>query len=521
MLRFDSESDSDLKYESNANENSIAEMISIQNQIIVENQTNQLCFNIQIIMKQNRRTCQDINLDNCKVLDEVLWKDDRLWVSQSMIIQLIKEAYDLSINNYSNMNWTLNLLRWSYCWSKMRTMIKRYIQNCYVCCRSKASRDRINELLKSLLISEQQWQDISLNFIIDLSESDENNAILTVIDRLSKKRHYILCWSDDKEIFAEQTVKLLLIWVFRTHELLRSIVFNRDSQFISIIWKSLYLRLDIKIKLFTDYYLQIDDQTERANQNVKWYLRSYYSYMQDDWFIWLFMIEFVDNNAISSSIEQSTFFLNKNFYSHMNFDSNSIEYEITWAKIEADKAKNIFEHMKWSLALIKQVLTRVRVTMKKQIDKHRKKMIYKIDDMMFLNSRNIMISWSSKKLNDKMLKLFKILIEIEHVYWLKLSLTMKIHLKFALNLLQLDSKNFLNEQWNESSDSIVINNEDEWKMKNILNFRHYKWDKRLQYHVNWKEYNVDLHWYNVDESEFEECLKIVNNFHERYLNKSR
>ena len=152
-----------------------------------------------------------------------------------MITQLIRKAYDLLINEHSDMNWTLNLLRWSYCWSKMRMMIKRYIQNCYVCRRSKASRDQINELLKSLLILEQQWQNISLNFIIDLSESDESNAILTVIDQLSKKRHYISCWSDDEEIFAEQTVKLLLIWIFRIHELSRSIVFDRDSQFISIV----------------------------------------------------------------------------------------------------------------------------------------------------------------------------------------------------------------------------------------------------------------------------------------------
>ncbi len=167
--------------------------------------------------------------------------------------------------------------------------------------------------------------------------------------------------------------------------------------------------------------------------------------MQDDWFVWLSMIEFINNNAISSLIEQSTFFLNKNFHFHMSFDSNSIEYEITWAKIEADKAENIFKHMKWSLALIKQVLARVRVTMKKQTDKHWKKMIYKIDDMMFLNSRNITISRSSKKLNDKMLELFKILIEVEHAYWLKLLSTMKIHLKFASNLLQLDSKDALEE----------------------------------------------------------------------------
>ncbi len=159
--------------------------------------------------------------------------------------------------------------------------------------------------------------------------------------------------------------------------------------------------------------------------------------------------------------------------------------------------------------------------MKKQINKHWKKMIYKIDDIMFLNFRNIMILRLLKKLNDKMLKLFKILIKIKHVYQLKLSLTMKIHLKFASNLLQLNSKNSLKEQQNELFDFIMIENEDEWKVKNILNFRHYKQDKWLQYYVNWKKYNVDLHWYNVNESEFKECSKIVNDFHERYLNKSR
>ena len=104
LLRSDSKSDSNLKLESKVNQNSIEEMISIQNQIIAENQMNQLCFNIWIIMKQNRRTCQDINLDNCKVLDEVLWKDDRLWVSQSMITWLIREAHDLLINDNSDMN---------------------------------------------------------------------------------------------------------------------------------------------------------------------------------------------------------------------------------------------------------------------------------------------------------------------------------------------------------------------------------------------------------------------------------
>jgi len=37
---------------------------------------------------------------------------------------------------------------------------------------------------------------------------------------------------------------------------------------------------------------------------------------------------------------------------------------------------------------------------------------------------------------------------------------MKIHSKFASNLLQLDSKDALKEQQNESFDSIVIKDED-------------------------------------------------------------
>jgi len=250
---------------------------------------------------------------------------------------------------------------------------------------------------------------------------------------------------------------------------------SRYFSFLAFIYSLHYTHMTRSMLISNN--LQTDDQTERANQNVKWYLRSFYSYMQDDWFVWLFMTEFIDNNAISSSIEQSAFFLNKSFHSHMSFDLNSTKYEIIQAKIEANKAKNIFKHMKQSLTLIKQALVKVRVTMKKQIDKHWKEMIYKINDMMFLNSRNIMISRSSKKLNNKMLELFKILIEIEHAYQLKLLLTMKIHSKFASNLLQLDSKNALKEQWNESSDFIVIEDEDKWEVKNILNFKHYEWDK--------------------------------------------
>ncbi len=43
-------------------------------------------------------------------------------------------------------------------------------------------------------------------------------------------------------------------------------------------------------------------------------------------------------------------------------------------------------------------------------------MIYKINNIMFLSFKNITTVRSLKKLNNKMLKSFKILIEIKHVY---------------------------------------------------------------------------------------------------------
>jgi tartrate dehydratase alpha subunit/fumarate hydratase class I-like protein len=69
-IKVDQESDQDLTQKFNLN--LIEEVISIQNQIIASNCMNQLCINIQTAIKQNRKTCQDIDLDNCQVLDEVL-----------------------------------------------------------------------------------------------------------------------------------------------------------------------------------------------------------------------------------------------------------------------------------------------------------------------------------------------------------------------------------------------------------------------------------------------------------------
>ncbi len=412
----------------------------------------------------------------------------------------------------------MKIIKRNYYWSFMWKTVDQYIWNCYVCQRSKTSRDKSNNLLQSLLISEQRWQNIVMNFIIDLSDSYDYNAILTVICRFLKERHYISCITDEKDITVKKTAEMLLQWVYWIHSLSSFIVFDRDSQFIFILWKFLCKRLSISLWLFIVYHLQIDDQSERVNQNVERYLCFFCSYMQNDWFKWLLMIKFVDNNVLSSVIFLTFFFMNKSFHSRMSFDPDIIEYESTRERLQIAQVKNIFNHMNKTLIFAREALIKTWEQMMNQINKHRKKINYKIESKMFLNERNIVTANTFKKLDDKMLDSFINLDLIDSSYKLKLSESMHVHDVFHSDLLRSVVDDSLSDQKNESSRSIVVKDEDEWEINDILNsWRYRRW---LQYRVKWKSYDNDLNWYNADDDKFMNTQEMIDDFHIKYSTKA-
>ncbi len=323
----------------------------------------------------------------------------------------------------------------------------------------------------------------------------DKNIILTVICRLTKKWHYISCFTDDERITAEKTAELMLQWIYWIHDLLNFIVWNRDSQFIFILWKSLCKRLNINLQLFTVYHSQIDDQSEQVNQNVKRYLWFFCLYMQNDWAKLLLMIEFVDNNALFSVIFLISFFLNKDFHSHMSFEFNVIKYESSHERLQTTKVENISEHMNKTLKFACESLVKTQEQMMKQVNKHRKEVDYKIESKMFLNEKNIITARFFKKLNNKMLDSFINLDLIDSSYKLKLSEFIHVHDVFHSDLLCSVVNDFLSDQKNESSDSIVINDENEWKINDILDSRWYQ--RWLQYRIKWNDYDNDFNWYNV------------------------
>ncbi len=200
------------------------------------NKKNELCNEYKQAISENKLKLHSTELKHCKIIDDVLFRKDLLWVSENMHMKLLKKIYDQSFIFHSDNRKTIDLVQRFYYWSDHRATIKHYIQNCHVCQRSKTFKDSINELLHSLSISQKRWKDIAMNFITELSLSEDYNVICTIICWLIKKHHYVFCHWEDENISVKETVWIMLWNVYRLHDLSSSIVSNKDFQFISTMW---------------------------------------------------------------------------------------------------------------------------------------------------------------------------------------------------------------------------------------------------------------------------------------------
>ncbi len=448
--------------------------------------------------------------------DGALFRKEALWVpsNNDLLVELIREVHDQPAVGHLGVRRTVEQIGRQFYWPAMRKTVDQYVRNCYTCQRSKAPRDKSNGLLQHLELPEQRWRDIAMDFVTGLPLSNGFNAILTVIDRLTKERHYIPCSTEEEGTTTEATVELLINWVFRTHGLPSSIVSDRGPQFISMVWRSLCKRLGITLRLSTAYHPETDGQSERANQDVERYLRAFCSYMQDDWTKWLPMAEFADNNAVSSATSMTPFFLNKGFHPRMSFGPDDTDYTSTRERLQARKAEDISDQMAKTLDIAKQALQKARAGMINQVNKHRKEVSYEPGSMVFLDGRNIETVRPSKKLDDKMLGPFKVIERVGSAYRLELPATMRVHDVFHPKLLRLAATDPLPGQKVEPPGPIMVEGEDEWEVDDILDSRiRYR---KLQYRVKWKDSDTDLTWYDAHDGQFDNAKEVVDEFHRRY-----
>jgi len=137
-----------------------------------------------------------------------------------------------------------------------------------------------------------------MDFVMELPLSSGYDAVITVVDSVSKQAHFILTHTT---MTAEGAARLFLHQVWKLHGLSKCVVSDHRPQFITRFTRELYCLLGIKLASFTTWHPQTDKQTERINQELDQYLQLFVNKWQDNWYVLLPMAEFQHNNHIHST----------------------------------------------------------------------------------------------------------------------------------------------------------------------------------------------------------------------------
>ncbi len=167
--------------------------VNLYQRVQLVNQMNEFCSEYRQAKNDNKLKLHSIKMKNCEIIDDVLFRKRLLWVLKNMHMKLLQEVHNQSFISHLDNKWTIDLVQRFYYWSDHWATIRQYIQNCHICQQSKVFKDAINELYQSLSISLEQWKDIAMNFITELSLSKNYNVICTIICRLFKEHHYVFC----------------------------------------------------------------------------------------------------------------------------------------------------------------------------------------------------------------------------------------------------------------------------------------------------------------------------------------
>lgn len=296
------------------------------------------------------------------------------------------------------------------------------------------------------------------------------------------------------------------------------IVSDRDSKFISHFWQSLMDLLNVKLNLSTAFHPQTDGQTERVNQVLEQYLRSYCSFQQDDWAELLPLAEYAYNSAVSESTKVSAFYANYGFEPRTNWPK--AEEGVAWdnpaSQIKISQWQAIWDTMQANLG-------KARLRMQRWYDKHALEApVYKPGDEVMLDRRNIQTKRPMNKLDNKKFGPFKVLEAVgKRAYKLKLPQNMEIHPVFHTSLLEpyrvpLDTERRVPPPPLEDIEGV-----ENWIVRSIADSRVNKKRKQVEYLTLWEGYETE-------EATWEpwECFKhtaetALTDFHKRYPKKAR
>ena len=166
---------------------------------------------------------------------------------------------------------------------RLTKYLRIYIRKYHLCQLNQIRRHRLYEELILIRIANVFFYIIVIDFILSLLIYQRYNILLTIIDKFTKSIDLI---SDKNIWFTIEWAHQLFQFLMTTNwNLLREMIFDRDSKFISNLWHVLFEKLKTRLLTIIVYYSQEDDQTERANQTTNIALRYFIS--QDSNIDWI------------------------------------------------------------------------------------------------------------------------------------------------------------------------------------------------------------------------------------------
>jgi hypothetical protein len=272
-----------------------------------------------------------------------------------------------------------------------------------------------------------------MGFITGLPNSTkQNDDNMVVVEKLRKYAHFVPVKSTCKEI---DIANIFMKDIFRLHGIPRDIVFDRDTKFTSIFWKSLMVGFEPKLLFSTTYHPQTDGQTERVNQILKDMLRMHVMHQLKKWEDYLPLVEFAYNNGYHESLKMIPF---KALY------GRQCKILISWSN-PVDRITirlDMLKEMEQQVIQIKKTLKISQDRQKSYADIKRTPREFKIGDHVYLRVRprkSSLEMGTCAKMTPRYCGPFEILDREGPVaYRLALPPTVKAHNVFHVSLLKKD-----------------------------------------------------------------------------------
>src|SRR5207302_1946127 len=151
-------------------------------------------------------------------------------------LDVLRQHHDSQVAGHWGRHRTQELVSRNFTWDKWSEDVAKYVAGCIKCQKSKADRHSRQTKLVPMPTGERPFEEIAMDFVGELPESEGFNAILVVTDRFPKVQHYLpakTTWT------AANVAAAYINDIWRLYGLPRHITSDRGPQFASKFLKEL------------------------------------------------------------------------------------------------------------------------------------------------------------------------------------------------------------------------------------------------------------------------------------------